>query len=139
MADVLTYRAETLTALRTIAGITVYDGYVPDKVPTDAAGYILPYVVLWAGVGDEIPERDLCGLVDLDGLRWDFQTTTVAASAGLCAQVGNVVRLTLTNLPMGSHHILPNPDGFRQEVPLLDESITPARFMLPAPWRLDTT
>lgn len=139
MVDVNLYRAETLAALEAIPGITVYDGYVPDKVPTDAAGYVLPYVVLWAGVGDEIPERDLCGMVDLDGLRWDFQTTTVAASAGLCAQVAQAVRLKLTNLPMGSHHILPNPEGFRQATPLADTSITPARFMLPAPWRLDTT
>jgi hypothetical protein len=139
MADVITYRAETITALQAITGITVYDGHVPKEVPEDAAGYVLPYVVLWAGVGDEIPERDLCNEVDLGGLRWDFQTTTVAASAGLCAQVANAVRLKLTNLPMGKDRVLPNPDGFRQEVPALDPTVTPARFMLPAPWRLETT
>ncbi|MGV0109833.1 hypothetical protein [Arthrobacter sp. CP30] len=139
MVDVIALRGAVQTALSTITGATFYDGYVPEKVPTDPAGFVLPYIVLWAGVGDEIPERDLSDLVDLDGLRWDFQTTTVAASAGLCAQVGDVVRRKLTNLPLGSHHVLPNEDGFRQEVPILDQTITPARFMLPHPWRLETT
>lgn len=139
MADPIQYRAVVIAALRTLSGVTVYDGYVPAKVPTDAAGYILPYVVFHGGTGDEIPERDLSNLVDLGGLRWDFQTNAVAANADICARVANDVRRKLTNLPVGKAHLLPNPDGFRQETPLRDSSETPARFMLPAPWRLETT
>lgn len=139
MADAIQYRAAVLTALRILPGVTVYDGYVPDKVPVDRAGYILPYVVLFAGVGDEIPERDLSGRVDMGGLRWDPQTTTVGANADICARVAQDVRRTLTNLPLGTHCLLPNPDGFKQSAPIRDTTITPARFMLPAPWRLDTT
>ena len=139
MADALPLRAAVIAVLRTIRGITVYDGYVPDRVPTDAAGYILPYVVFFGGVGDEIPERDLSGLVDLGGLRWDVQTTAVAANPDICVNVAQTVRRTLTNLPLGTHYLLPNPDGFKQETPIRDITITPARFMLPAPWRLDTT
>lgn len=139
MVDALPLRAAVMAALRTIRGITVYDGSVPTKVPTDAAGYILPYVVFFGGVGDELPERDLSARVDLGGLRWDVQTTAVGASADICASVAQTVRRTLTNLPLGTHCLLPNPDGFKQETPISDTSITPARFMLPAPWRLDTT
>ena len=139
MADPIQYRAAVIAALRTLAGVTVYDGYVPAKVPMDAAGYILPYVVFHGGIGDEIPERDLSNLVDLQGLRWDSQTKAVAADADICARVAHDVRRVLTNLPLGTAHLLPNPDGFRQETPLRDSSETPARFMLPAPWRLETT
>ncbi|MET4059949.1 hypothetical protein ABIB35_001494 [Arthrobacter sp. UYP6] len=139
MADALPLRAAVLAALRSIRGITVYDGYVPDKVPVDAAQYILPYVVFFGGVGDEIPERDLSARVDLGGLRWDIQTTSVGANPDICASVAQTVRRTLTNLPLGTHYLLPNPDGFKQETPIRDTTITPARFMLPAPWRLDTT
>lgn len=139
MFDISAHRAAVLAALRTLPGVTVYDGFVPDKVPVDRAGYILPYVVLFAGVGDEIPERDLSGRVDMGGLRWDFQTSSVAASADIAALVAADVRRKLTNLPLGSFHVLPDPDGMRQSAPIRDTTITPARFMLPAPWRLDTT
>lgn len=139
MVDAIQYRSAVIAALRTIRGITVYDGNVPQKVPVDAAGYVLPYVVFHGGIGDEIPERDLSGRVDMGGLRWDPRTTTVAANADICARVAQDVRRALTNLPLGTHCLLPNPDGFKQETPFPDTTITPARFMLPAPWRLDTT
>lgn len=133
------YRAQVLAALRRLPGITVYDGHVPEKVPEDANHFILPYVVVWAGAGDEIPERDLSARVDTGGLRWDLQTTAVGASAGITANVARDVWLALVNLPLGTHCLLPNPDGFSQSVPVLDPTETPVRFMLPQPWRLDTT
>ena len=139
MADVIAYREAILATLRTLPGITVYDGYVPEKVPMDSAGYILPYIVFHGGVGDEIPERDLSGQADLGGLSWEFQTTSVAAGPNIAALVANDARRALTNLPLGTYHVLPDPNGMRQQSPIRDTTITPARFFLPAPWRLDTT
>lgn len=138
MVDLASRRAAILALLRTLPGVTVYDGYVPKAVP-EAGGYVLPYVVLWAGVDDEIPERDLSGRVDMDGSRWDFQTTAVGAAASICAAVASDVRRALANHPMGTYYVLPNPDGFNREVPRLDPSVTPSRFFLPQQWRSDTT
>lgn len=143
MANPVVYREQVLDALRTLPGITVYDGYVPERAPEDEAGYILPYVVFFAGEGGEVgggtPERDLSNQVDLDGLEWDFQTTAVGASPGVCTQVARAVTLRVANLPLGTSHVVPNPDGFTVPAPVRDSSETPARFMLPRQWRLATT
>lgn len=139
MADPTLYRAQVIAALRQVPGITVYDGHVPKELPEDANHFILPYVVLWAGAGNEIPERDLSARVDTGGLRWEPQTTSVGPTAGHAADVARAVYLQLVNLPLGTHCLLPNPDGFSQSVPQLDPTETPVRFMLPQYWRLDTT
>lgn len=139
MADPTLYRQQVYAALQSLPGITAYDGYVPKKLPEDENHFILPYVVLWAGAGGEIPERDLSGRVDIAGLRWDIQTTAVGATPGVAADVGRAVYLRLSNMELGTHCLLPNPDGFSQSVPMLDPTETPVRFMLPQPWRLDTT
>lgn len=143
MVDVDAFRTQVLNALRTIPGITVHDGYVPEELPEDDGGYILPYVVLFAGEGGEVggaaPERDLSNRVDMDGIVWDFQTTSVGADPSICAKVARDVSLVLANLPLGNSHVVPNPDGFTVSAPVRDSSETPARFMLPRPWRLATT
>lgn len=140
MANPHVYRQQVWDALKTLPGITAYDGHVPVKVPQDAAGFILPYVVLFAGEGGEVPgERDMSNRVDLDGIRWDFQTTSVGASPGVCAQVARAVTLRITNLEIGNSHVVPNPEGFDQPTPVRDSTETPARFMLPRQWRLETT
>lgn len=133
------YRAAVVHALRVGTGVTVYDGEVPERVPEDAAGYIEPYVVLFASDGDALQETDLSGRLDTAGLRWDFQTTTVGASADVCSRVAGAVRRTLTNFPLGTYHVLPSPAGFTGATPVKDTTVAPARFMLPRVWRLDTT
>lgn len=138
MADPTLYRQQVYAALQSLPGITAYDGYVPEDLPEDANHYILPYVVLWAGAGGEIPERDLSARVDTAGLRWEVQTTAVGADPGICADVARAVYLRLANLELGTHYLLPDPDRV-QTVPVLDPTETPVRFMLPQPWRLDTT
>lgn len=143
MANPIVYREQVLDALRSIPGITVFDGYVPTNIPQDPGGFIQPYVLFTAGEGGEVggvdPERDLSNQVDLDGLIWDFQTTSVGASPGVCVAVARAVSLRMTNYPMGTSHVVPNPDGFVVPTPVRDSSETPARFMLPRPWRLATT
>lgn len=139
MADPTLYRSQVMAALRALPGITVYDGHVPSAVPVDPKGYPLPYVVLWGGVGNDLGERDLSGRVDVTGLRWEPQTTAVGATASICADVARAVWLALTNLPLGTYYLLPNPDDLGQRVPVLDPTETPVRFMLPQLWRLDTT
>lgn len=133
------YRAAVVHALRVGTGVTVYDGEVPERVPEDAAGYIEPYVVLFASDGDALQETDLSGRLDMAGLRWDFQTTTVGASADVCSRVAGAVRRTLTNFPLGTYHVLPSPAGFTGATPVKDTTVAPVRFVLPRMWRLDTT
>lgn len=127
------------TQIQGLAGLTVFDGQVPSKVPTDAGGYILPYVAIFAGIGEDLPEeRSLTQLVDMDVLDWRFQTTCVGASANIAMSVAHSVRLALSNLPVGGGFVKPDTDGFTAGVPLSDNQVTPARFFLPLMWRLIT-
>lgn len=132
------YREEVLRMLRTIPGIEVHDGEVPDEIPEDENGFILPYVVLFSGDGEALPETDLSGRLDNTGLRWDFQTTSVGATPSVATSVAGAVRRSLTNLPLGTYHVLP-AEGFSGQAPLKDPDTNPPRFFLPRQWRLDTT
>lgn len=124
-------------ALEDVTGISVFDGFVPTKVP-EAGGFILPYVVIWAGVGDNPDEPTSCGTHNTDTLILDFQITVAASNTGAVRAVAEAVKQKLTNLQTGTGRIKPNPDGFNQQPPILDTQITPARFMLPLQWRLIT-
>jgi hypothetical protein len=126
-----------MAALESIPGTGSYDGNVPKGVP-ETGGYIDPYVVLWAGAGDEPDELPADGVQDGDSLTWDFQTTAVGATAAICRAVDNAVAAKLTNLPVRTGRVRRNPDGFNQQSPILDTQVTPARFMLPRQWRLIT-
>ena len=137
MADPSPLVATILAGLRTIPGITVYDGSVPNSVPTTGT-YINPYIVLWAGVGDEPDELTADGIQDGDSLTFDFQTTVVAANPSVCRSVTAEAKAKLTNLPAGTGRVRRNPDGFNQQTPILDTQTSPARFMLPLQWRLIT-
>lgn len=137
MADPVELLDAVEADLKTIPGLSVFDGYVPTKVP-EIGGFILPYVVLWAGVGDNPEEQTSDGVHNYDTLIWDFQTTIVGATPDICRRVTADVKTRLTNLRAGTGRVRPNPDGFQQQQPILDTSISPARFMLPIPWRLIT-
>lgn len=120
-------------------GQRIYDGYVPASVP-EVAGRIRPYIVVWSGIGSDLPlERDLTGLTDTGVLDWAPQTNVVAADPSTCRIVAQQARSALTNQPIGSGWLMPDPDGFRINVPIQDNQVTPARFFLPLPWRLTTT
>lgn len=137
MADPTALVAAILAALRTIPGITVYDGFVPTSVPMNGT-YIKPYIVLWAGDGDEPDELTADGVQDGDSLVMDFQTTVVGANPDNCRSVATAAKAKLTNLKAGTGRIRRNPDGFNQATPILDTQTSPARFMLPLQWRLIT-
>lgn len=139
MVDPTLLAAAVVATLKTLPGVTTYDGYVGEKVPTDPSGkYVLPYVVLWAGIGDNPDEQTSDGMHAADTLVWDFQTTSVGSTSSICRAVAQDVKAKLTNMRAGTGLIRPNPDGFQQQTPILDTSVTPARFMLPTQWRLIT-
>lgn len=138
MADAQTLAEAVLAALRSIPDeLGVHDGYVPEKVP-ETDGYIDPYVVLWAGAGDNPGELPANGRQSTDTVIWDFQTTGVGATAGVCRQVDKAICAALVNLPVGTGLVRRNPDGFNQQNPYPDVTSTPTRFMLPRQWRLIT-
>lgn len=129
--------ASIRAALVTLPNVSVFDGQVPTRVP-EAGGFILPYIVIWAGIGDNPGELTTDGVHSDDTLIFDFQTTAVAASADICRRVAVDTKNRLTNLRAGTGRIRPNPDGFQQQTPIPDNSVTPARYMLPIQWRLIT-
>jgi hypothetical protein len=137
VADPTVLVTTILTALRTIPGITVYDGFVPTSVPMTGT-YINPYIVLWAGNGDEPDELTADGVQDGGSLVFDFQTTVVGANPGVCRTVTKAAKAKLTNLQAGTGRVRRNPDGFNQQSPILDTQTSPARFLLPLQWRLIT-
>ena len=137
MVEPNTLTSPVLDALQAVPGITVYDGYVPDRVP-ETDGYIDPYVVLWAGNPDEPDELPSDGVQAGDSIIWDFQTTAVGATPDICRAVDHAVSGVLTNLRVRTGRVRRNPDGFNQQYPILDTQTSPARHMLPRPWRLIT-
>lgn len=137
MVDPTELAAAVMAALTAVPGITAYDGAVP-KAVQETGGYIDPYVVLWAGTGDEPDELPADGRQDGDSLTWDFQTTAVGATPGICRDVDTAVAAVLRNLQVRTGRVRRNPDGFNQQYPILDTQTSPARFMLPRQWRLIT-
>lgn len=130
-----------LDTLKKIPGLTggVYDGDVPDHIPSDGK-WIKPYVAVWAGVGGDIPlQRDLTNLVDPHGLDWRPRITVVGATAAVCRDASQAVRAALLNLPIGPGYLKPDDDLNRQLTPISDHTVTPARFYLPLQFRLITT
>lgn len=139
--DATLFNEQLLAILRAIPGLggQVFDGDVPTKLPTDGAGYIRPYVVVFSGLSADLPgERDLTGLADTSVHDWSPQTTCVGPTPAHARAVAVAVKSALTNARIGNHWLLPDPDGFRVNVPIRDNQVTPARFFLPLPWRLTT-
>ena len=137
MVDVNALVAEVTAIEGEITGTTNYDGHVPTKVP-EAGGYILPYFVNWFGTGENPDEITSDGKQPTDSLIWDFQITAVASNAAACRAVAQALKQKLTNHRIGKGTLRLNPDGFNQQAPILDTTITPARVMLPLQWRLIT-
>ena len=139
--DATTLTAELIGALNAVPALAghVYDGYVPDKLPTDNAGYILPYVVVFSGLTTDLPEeRSLTGLVDTTVHDWSPQTTCVGPTPSHARACAQIVQHTLTNLRIGNHRMKPDTETFRANTPVIDSQVTPSRFYLPLPWRLTT-
>lgn len=137
MVDVTPLLATIRAALETV-GVPVFDGYVPDELGTDASGFIRPYIILWAGIGDNPAEPTLNAVHGTDSLILDFQTTAVGPLPGHARTVAGQVKDALTNLPVGTSKVRPNPDGFNQQTPITDTNVNPPRFYLPSQWRLPT-
>ena len=127
-----------LDALRGIEDLTVYDGWVPDRVPTDAHGYVRPYVALYAGNATGTDDGGLCGLADVDAVDVRLQTTVVAASAAHLRPVTHAVTRALTNLRIGTNVLHPDVEQHRSTVPQPDPSVSPARVFLPLQWHITT-
>lgn len=139
MIDPTLIRTSILDALRAVPQLVVFDGAVPAKVPTDAAGYIRPYVAVYVGAPTGLAETTLDARPDTGSVtRW-AQTTLVAASPGHLDPLATTVVRALTGLRIGTHHLAPDRDQHATTVPLVDQSISPARYFLPLQWGITTT
>jgi len=119
-------------------GGRVYDGYVPSRMPTDPAGYILPYVLYFAGIPADIGDPDLTGMTDTLVHDWAPQTNCVGPDPAKARKCAEIVATALTNTRIGNHRLHVDTDAFRVAVPIKDDQATPARFFLPLSWRLTT-
>lgn len=118
----------------------VFDGYVPEKIPEDASGFIKPYVVLFANPGTDIYEdRALSLTVDYTGSRFTFQTTIAGASAEQVRGLAHDVKLYLAGYRIGQGSISPIDEQQRAAMPMLDDRVTPARLFIPLQWEIATT
>ncbi|MDN4611951.1 hypothetical protein [Arthrobacter burdickii] len=140
MADPVLLKQAVIDALTAIPGLggRVHDGALTKAAATDSAGYVLPYVVLFAGIGDNPQETTARGDTPTGALVFDFQTTCVGPGTGQSAGVARDVRTALLNLRIGRGTVRKNPDGFDQPTPVREEGVTPVRYMLPQQWRLIT-
>jgi hypothetical protein len=134
--------ARVQTQINGLAHLTpgnVFDTHVPQTLPVDVNGFIKPYVVLFAGAVNDLPEeRDLTNLPDMSISDFRFQTTCVGPTGQHARELAHTVRLALSGLAIGAGFIKPDPDAFRTDV-LKDDQVTPARFYMPLMWRLTTT
>lgn len=139
--DATQFSAELEAKLKAIPALggRAYDGYVPGKVPTDGAGYVLPYILFFAGIPADIGDPDLTGMTDTLVHDWAPQTNCVGPTPGHARKCAEIVAAALTNTRIGNHRLHVDTDAFRVAVPLKDDQATPARFFLPLSWRLTTT
>lgn len=117
----------------------VFDTHVPKELAVDANGFIRPYVVMFAGGVNDLPqERDLTQMPDMNIADFRFQTSCVGPTGNHARELAHTVRLALSGLNIGAGFVKPDPDAFRLDV-LKDDQVTPARFYMPLMWRLTTT
>lgn len=136
------YHAQVETILKAIPNLggRVHDTYVPESIPKDTAGYVLPYVLVASGTPTDLPtERDLTGRADTTVHDWMLQTICVGPTPNHARLVAQDVATALTNTRIGNHWLLPDSDAIRPQTPAIDDEVKPARFFLPLFWRLTTT
>lgn len=127
-----------LKALPYIGG-SVHEGVVKGKVPEDANGNVLPYLVLFGGLASDLPqERCLSGEVDQSTLNWLPQINAVGATPGVALKVAVQVRKALTGARIGNHWLKPQAEAFRVSRPILDNQANPSRFFLPLNFEVTT-
>lgn len=128
--------------LRTLAGVTVYRGEVPDQPPRyPDSDRVAPYVVHYPFPGNPGPGGDLAG--SSDDLGYTTQVTCAAGFMEDCERlVDRVHQLlfhwspTVANLVLGW---LDPPPGFSPGPIRVDRSITPPRSSLPLQYRCVAT
>lgn len=110
----------------------VYDGNVPDKVPTFPGSTIIrPYIVIWTMPAREGPEQDLAYTHQTDTS--DVTVTVAAASADTARSIAqaSIGLLHRQSTPGGGElrHMPPH-------VPIQwDETVTPGRYFIPLSFR----
>jgi len=85
---------ELLTLLRAVTNLNVYDGYVDVDETAKVIAVDLPYVVFYAGLGDDIDERPNGGRSG--GTAIPFQTTYVGGTREQARWTGVKARAALS-------------------------------------------
>lgn len=107
--------------------MNVYDGIVPDSVPTAAGGVIRPYVAVWTQPLREHPEQSL----DFDSPHsaGELTVTVAGATVGTVRNLSQAVAQALNRVtaPGGGEYVHAEP-----HVPIqYDTSVTPKRYYQP--------
>lgn len=128
-----------LARLRTLVGVSVYDGEVSSAPPVipDNSGRVKPYVVLYAGVGRRSGEVDLCD--STSDAEPTFQTSCVAGyQPDLLNLVERVVALlepwapNVADAVCSQPRIVNEPGTARRD----DDAGQVPRWYVPLIWRL---
>lgn len=133
---------ETWQGAGVLAGVTIYDAFVPDTVPLldDPSGRIAPYIVLRSNLGTGIGERALYPTSGDSVVT--YTATCVAGWRADCEHLAsNVASLLLDWIPTLDGHqfgFMEPPPGYSPPV-LHATAVSPARFWVPLQYRLPAT
>jgi hypothetical protein len=129
--------------LKTLTGVTVYRGEVPDQPPKleDGSGRVAPYVVHYPFPGKPGPGGDLAG--ESDDLEYTTQVSCAAGYVQDCEYlVDRVHQLMFRWTPSVAGVVLGQfvpPPGYDPGPVRVDRTISPPRSSLPLQYRLVAT
>lgn len=129
-------RAWTLDRIRTLDGVTVFDGrFDPKETPLVAGtSRVAPYIVVWRPT---VREPDETALSYTGPERQGRLNATVAASnAGSVANIANTVVDLLHRVTIPGGHEYRHTDPYLDV--MWDETVTPGRYYLPITFALHT-
>lgn len=126
MANIITVNDWTLNQLRAV-GVDVYDGMVPEKVPTMTGGVIRPYLAVWSQPLREHLEQPL----DFSGQETagSLTVTVAGATVGTVRNLSQAVIRTLNRVtvPGGGQYVHTDPHAPIQ----YDNQVSPGRYYQP--------
>ncbi|MGQ7788201.1 hypothetical protein [Nesterenkonia sp. K-15-9-6] len=144
MRDVYSTVTDALADIQGLAPDRVFHGHVPDQVPEDSAGRVLPYVAVWPRVPVPVDDEPVNQVQSREGLAFLFQTTCVAADIfDQLYPMVDVVADRLTGLQVGAG-VVRHESSLQSSMFLgggeflVDPDVSPARYFVPLRWYLTT-
>lgn len=134
MTTARTLHEATIARLKTIPTVGVYDDDPGTNLPADAAGRVLPYVIVWPAVGYRPEAARSIAVAPGPELEWPMQTTIASGDRLWTLDAIGLVRAKLEGhvLVPGAGPLLEEP-GQAEIQP--DRDTSPPRHYAALMWR----